>query len=167
MRNMLRTAVAALGIIGMVGGAAMLRGEDPAPTDVSRLGFLAGYWKGTATGLKSYEEQWMPPAGNTMVGCARSLTTNDKAFLEFASITVEGGAITFTPYPGGRKGALFTVKTLEENRVVFVSPQNDFPKLIEYRREKGEGGDRLIARITDGEDPPKQSMEFNLQAVAQ
>jgi hypothetical protein len=73
-----------MGIIGMAGGVALPRAQDPAPTDISKLAFLTGYWKGTVSGAKSYEEQWLPPGANTMAAVSRTVRMNDSVSFGFA-----------------------------------------------------------------------------------
>jgi hypothetical protein len=66
-----------MGIIGMAGGVALPRAQDPAPAGISRLAILTGCWKGTVSGAKPCEGQWLPPGAGTMAALSRTVRMND------------------------------------------------------------------------------------------
>jgi uncharacterized protein YndB with AHSA1/START domain len=125
-----------------------VRAADPAPgaaatARVADLAWLAGLWEGEKDGARN-EEQWLAPAGGTMLGVSRTLAGGKTVFLEFMRIDEAAGKVVMTVYPAAGAGVPFTLARSGPAEAVFENPAHDFPQRILYRRETGE---RLFARI--------------------
>ncbi len=108
------------------------------------LGWLAGCWalEGAEPGSG---EQWMAPAGGTMLGMSRTVRKGRTAAFEFMRIAPGAdGRLAFIAQPSGQAQASFPLLREDGDSVVFENPAHDFPQRVIYRRA---GADRLQARI--------------------
>lgn len=125
--------------------------------DVAQLGFLAGCWEVFGQGV---EEQWMKPAGGSLLGMSRTVKAGKTVFYEQILIRKTGEDIFYEVRLGGQpKVTAFKLVKIGEGEVVFENPEHDFPQRILYRRD----GDKLHARIEGlrqgqlrGQDIPMQ-----------
>ena len=111
--------------------------------DLSRLAWLGGCWK-SATGEAGSEEQWLPAAGETMLGVGRTVKQGKTVAHEFMEIRSTNGALAFTATPSGQKTATFPMLRISDNEVVFENLQHDFPHRVAYKLE---APGKLAARI--------------------
>ena len=108
----------------------------PAPPSgsIADLAWLEGHWVGT-DGAQQMEEIWTSPAGGTLVGLHKDVTTKDgrtRTWFEFQRIEAKDGAIAYVAQPGGQPPTRFTLVESGAKRVVFANPQHDFPQRILY-----------------------------------
>jgi hypothetical protein len=124
---------------------ALLVGESTVgPQDASTLGWMAGCWS-FEDGSTRLDEQWMAPAGGTMLGTSRVVAGGKTVFTEFMHVGVRDSRLTMSVMTGvDPKSVPFAVKTLGERDVTFENPDHDFPQRILYRLAKD---GRLFARI--------------------
>ena len=105
-----------------------------APTIVS-LAWLAGCWN-TENAEPGSGEQWMPLAGNTLLGMSRTVRGGTTVAHEFMRIAdPSDGKLTFFAQPSGKPAASFAVRTLTPNAVVFENLEHPFPQRNIYRFE--------------------------------
>ncbi len=108
------------------------------------LSWFGGCWEGRYSNGKVVSEQWMKPAGETMMGMSRTVKNGKTGEFEFVRIVrKEDGSIYYVAKPSGQEEASFRLVSLEGTRAVFENPTHDFPQRIVYRLS----GDSLIARI--------------------
>ena len=113
---------------------------DPA----AALAWLAGCWASEG-GEPGSGEQWMSPAGGTLLGVSRTVAKGRTIAHEFMQIReVEPGRLAFIANPSGQAQATFPVKSVGERAVVFENPAHDFPQRVMYRLD---GAGLLRARI--------------------
>ncbi len=127
-------------------GAARAADPAPGPTATARvadLAWLAGLWEGEKDGARN-EEQWLAPAGGTMLGVSRTLAGGETASFEFMRIEEKDGRVVLTAHPSAGPGVPFTLARSGSAEAVFENPAHDFPQRITYRREPG---GRLFARV--------------------
>jgi hypothetical protein len=132
---MLRTSFCLIALVAL----APARADD---ASLARLGWLAGCWSSEA-GEPGSGEQWMAPAGGTMLGVGRTVKQGRTVEHEFLQIREVDGRIVYIATPSGQKTAQFAAARIGEREVVFENPEHDFPQRIMYRLD----GQKLHARI--------------------
>ena len=116
---------------------------QPKPT-INDLSWFAGCWEANMRG-NQVNEQWMKPAGGTMLGMARTVTMGKTIEFEFTQIREDkDGAIYYIAKPSSQAEASFKLVKLEHKEAVFENLQHDFPQRIIYRQES-DGS--LFARV--------------------
>jgi len=143
---------------------AMLCGARSLPAEsVEALAFLAGCWA-SERGEAGSGEQWMAPAGGTMLGISRTVRGGATVAYEFLQIReLEPGKLAYIARPSGQAEATFALVRVAAGEAVFENPQHDFPQRIVYRRE---GEDRLLARIEGPQGREWRGIDFPLRRVA-
>jgi hypothetical protein len=113
----------------------MVVGAAAAPS-VQDLGWMAGCWS-FSRGTRTVQEQWMAPAGGTLLGMSR--TTNDGKTVAYEWVIIREGAsvLEYVAKPSGQAEAVFTSTHVAADEVVFENPHHDFPTRISYRRQAG------------------------------
>ena len=105
-----------------------------AAATVAQVAWIAGTWRGSSGGA-TVEEQWMAPAGGSMLATARTLRNTGMTSFEFLCIAERNGGLVYTAMPNGRAPATdFTLTTLTADSVTFENPTHDYPKAIRYSR---------------------------------
>jgi hypothetical protein len=113
--------------------------------DIARLAWLGGCWQADG-GERGSVEQWLPLAGDTLLGVGRTVRQGRTVAHEFMQIRRGAdGMLAFHAHPSGQQPAAFPVKSLSDTEVVFESLQHDFPHRVVYAVEAG--GTKLKARI--------------------
>ena len=138
---------------------------EPAPgpaaaARVADLAWMAGLWEGDKDGARN-EEQWLAPAGGTMLGVSRTLAGGKTVFIEFMRIEETAGKVVMTVYPAAGAGVPFTLARSGPAEAVFENPAHDFPQRILYRRDTGEKLFARIESIAPG-GPPGSDYHFRL-----
>jgi hypothetical protein len=111
--------------------------------DIARLAWMAGCWR--QPGDPGSEEQWLAPAGGTMLGVGRIVRQGKATEWEFMRIASEAdGRLVFHAQPSGKAPDSFPAITLTDTEVVFENLQHGFPQRVVYGND---GPDRLNARI--------------------
>lgn len=145
--------------------AIALTAASTAPAaEIDHLGFLTGCWVLTSPNGTKTEEQWMPPAGGTMLGMSRSVRDGKLRAYEFMRILPgPDGKLQFVATPSGQAEAAFPLKERAENTVTFENPQHDFPQRIRYRLADT---DTLVGRIEGSVDGKARSVDFPYRRCA-
>lgn len=99
---------------------------------IGALTWLAGCWQHQESGYRR-EEQWMVPAGGTMLGMSRTVSGERTVEYEYARIETRDGALAFVANPSGQAEAVFRQAELSDSAAVFTAPEHDFPQRITYR----------------------------------
>lgn len=127
------------------------------------VAWMAGCWAQQGREAGSVE-QWMAPAGGTMLGMARLLKNGRVAEFEFMQIRADAqGALTFIAQPQGRPPTEFALLRHGETDAVFENAGHDFPQRVLYRRE---AADRLTARIEGRVNGKDRGIDFPMQRTA-
>ena len=100
---------------------------------ISDLAWLSGCWAASDQEAGS-GEQWMPPAGGTMLGVNRTVRDSKTVAFEFMRIVeqVDGG-LEFIASPSGQDTTSFLMISVSDREVIFENPDHDFPQRIIYR----------------------------------
>ena len=128
-----------LGVSGL-----MLLSNDPGGID--RAAWLTGCWE-TSDVRRTIHEQWMPPAGHTMLSMARTIGHDSLTDYELVILREAGDRLIFEAHPAGQDTASFASTLVSDTSLVFENPEHDFPRRIGYRRV---GADSLVAWIDGG-----------------
>mgnify|MGYP000980889462 CR=1 FL=1 len=118
------------------------------------MDWLAGQWCGGEDG-RSIEEVWLPEAGGSLIGLSRTLRNGALESFEFMRIVRAGEQRGLHVQPNGAPPTLFAIAQTGEGWVRLENPENDFPHVIEYRRD----GDNLRAYIA-GPGPDGKEMKI-------
>lgn len=104
-----------------------------AEATVDQLGWLAGCWQGVGAEPGS-REQWMAPAGGTMLGMSRTVRGGKTVTHEFMRIGATAqGRTAFFAQPAARAPATFEAIKSSATEVVFENLRDDFPQRVIYR----------------------------------
>lgn len=111
---------------------------------LAKLAWLQGCW--AAEGAEAGSgEQWMAPAGGSMLGMSRTVRNGRTVAYEFIRIAPGAdGKLAFIAQPSGQAQASFALVRQDGDTAVFENPAHDFPQRIIYRRAGKTG---LHARI--------------------
>ncbi len=129
---------------------------------VADLGWLAGCWSSDGREAES-GEQWMAPAGGTMLGVARTVRDSKTVAYEFLRIQEKDGTLVYVASPSGQSTTEFPLERITEDEVVFANPEHDFPQRIAYRRASDTS---LLARIEGTVDGELRGIDFPMTRVA-
>jgi hypothetical protein len=111
---------------------------------VNDLGWMGGCWEASFKG-RDITEQWMKPAGQTMLGMGRTVTGGKTVEYEFMQIREDkDGSIYYVAKPSGQAEAAFKLIKLKDREAVFENLEHDFPQRVIYRLQS-DGS--LFARI--------------------
>jgi len=121
-------------VLASAAGAPSTARADADPA--AALAWLAGCWASEG-GEPGSGEQWMSPAGGTLLGMSRTVAKGRTVAHEFMQIReIEPGRLAFVANPSGQAQATFPVKSLGEREVVFENPTHDFPQRVIYRLDE-------------------------------
>jgi hypothetical protein len=148
-------------LAALLAGAAPGRAAD-GDAGVARFAWLAGCWALDAAEPGS-GEQWMMPAGGTMLGAGRTVKGGQTVSFEFMQLRVQpDGVVAFIAQPSGRPPTAFPLLRAGEREAVFENPQHDFPRRVMYARQ----GERLQARIEGTRNGVARGIDFAMVRTA-
>jgi hypothetical protein len=137
--------------------------QDAGATSVASVAWLAGCWS-AEQGEAGSGEQWLPPAGGTMLGVSRTVKKGKTVEFEFMQLRLdEQGKLVLIALPSGQKETTFVASASSKDSVTFENPQHDFPQRVSYRLHPG---GRLIARIEGMRKGTLQRVEFPFKRVS-
>jgi hypothetical protein len=137
--------------------ATMLALALPAQADLSELQWMAGCWSQDGREAGSVE-QWTAPAGRSMLGMNRIVSSGKTVSFEFMRIVEEeDGWVGFVASPSGQETARFNLVSMNATKVIFENPEHDFPQRIIYRLDSD--GD-LNGRIEGKVDGMERAADF-------
>ena len=132
-----------------------------AKPSLTAISWLAGVWTSDERG-RQITEQWMSPAGGTMLGMSRTVSQGRTVEYEFILLRVEtSGEINYVAKPSGQKEAAFKLIRASTTEAVFENPEHDFPQRISYTLRDG----GLTAAIEGTKNGKARRVEFNYQRV--
>jgi hypothetical protein len=134
-----------------------------ADSPLARVTWLAGCWRGLY-GDPGTTEHWMPLAGGTMLGMARTVRQGRTVEHEFLQIReAPDGKLVYIASPSGQPTAQFTAIRIADKEVVFENAEHDFPQRILYRLE---ADGRLQARIEGTVKGAAKGVDFPMQKAS-
>ena len=130
---------------------------------VDQLAWLAGCWQGQY-GEPGTIEQWLAPAGGTMLGVSRTVKQGKTVEFEFMQLRqLADGALAFVAQPLGRPPTVFRALVLRNTEAVFENPEHDFPQRVSYSRPEES---RLLAAIEGVRNGATRRIEFSFSRVS-
>lgn len=130
---------------------------------VEDLAWLAGCWASVGNEAGS-GEQWMAPAGGTLLGVNRTVKNAKTVAYEFLQIRESApGEIEFVANPSGQSETAFALVSLSGSRVVFENAAHDFPQRIIYHLKDGGA---LEARIEGKVEGQLRAVDFPFQRAS-
>jgi len=137
---------------------ALARTTEP----ITSAAWLAGCWavdgKEAGTG-----EQWMAPAGGTMLGAGRTVKDGKTVGFEFMQIrSSEEGKLEFVAMPSGQNETTFSLVSSTEGSLVFENPGHDFPQRIMYRSIST---DQIIGRAEGSVSGSLRGIDFPMSRI--
>jgi len=134
--------------------------QKPAPA-IDSIDWLAGCWMREGRNGLVVEEQWMKPAGGTMIGMSRTVRGERTLAHEFLRIVTDStGNLHYVALPSGQKEASFKLTVIEPNWFVAENPSHDFPQKIMYKLV---GTDSLEAKIEGMMNGTTRSVVFPMK----
>lgn len=115
---------------------------------IGQFSWMTGCW-GSGTATDGYEEVWLAPTANSMLGVSREIARGQTRSFEYLRIMMATDSIDYVAQPRGNPPTAFRLKELKGTRAMFENPAHDFPQRIIYQYT---APDRLDARI-EGTDP--------------
>lgn len=137
----LQTIANTMLLLMTIQSASIVQAQDNAQ-GIASVAWLSGSWISRDKG-EIVEEQWMKPRGGMMLGTNRTVKPQGKTAFEFMRISETDRGLTFYASPSGKPAVPFQATQIEDKRVVFENPQQDFPNKIIYSTD----GDKLFATI--------------------
>jgi hypothetical protein len=122
---------------------------------------LSGCWENRETN-QIYEEHWMKPAGDMMLGMSRTLKNGKAVTFEFIQIQTRTDGTFYIASPSKQERTEFKLTTFENNVAVFENPDHDFPQKVVY---KFLGEDSLQAWIEGTHNGKSSKTEFPMTRV--
>lgn len=128
------------------------------------LGWMAGCWELNArNGAMVISEQWMKPAGGTLIGMSRTVSGGKTVAWEFIRIVTDADGISYVARPQQNKEeTVFKIAKWSPAELVFENLAHDFPQRIIYRNS---GADSLSARIEGNKNGKLSGMDIPMKRV--
>jgi len=131
LMHLLRTLGVVMVIVVTAAGAP---GQTARATaTIKDVAWLEGTWV-SASGQRTVEERWTPPAGGVMFAVSRTLAGDRLAEFEYLRIVERGGGLYYVAQPNGQPPTEFAATQVGPSSVRFENPQHDFPKMIRYEK---------------------------------
>jgi hypothetical protein len=107
--------------------------QDATP-ELDGLSWMAGCWEQQNDARKMViSEQWMAPAGDSMIGMSRTVRDGKTTGYEFLRIVERADGIFYIARPSQNKDETeFRLTGASAKRAEFVNPEHDFPQRIVY-----------------------------------
>ena len=123
-----------LGVLIVIVVTAVSAASRRAPRrPIKDVAWLEGTWV-SASGQRTVEERWTPPAGGVMFAVSRTLAGDRLAEFEYLRIVERGGGLFYVAQPNGQPPTEFAATQVGPTSVRFENPQHDFPKVIRYEK---------------------------------
>ena len=119
--------------------------------NINNLKWITGCWESNNKN-ELVTEQWMKPAGNSMLGMSRTVTNSKTTAYEFLRIVQEHSEVFYIANPSKQQETSFKLIKQTNNEAIFENPTHDFPQRIIYRLKSKTS---LVARI-EGDNKGKQ-----------
>lgn len=132
-------------------------------TTIEDFDGMAGCWERNDKAKNLLiSEQWMIPAGTSILGMGRTVKNGKTVDFEFMRIEQTADGIFFIAKPKENKEETsFKLKSSTLNEIVFENPAHDFPQRIIYKLQ----GIKLISRIEGNNNGKFLRIDFPMTKV--
>lgn len=138
-----------------------LPAQGQKPT-IENLAWISGCWERNG-GNRQTVEQWMKPAGGTMLGMSRTVASGRTVEYEHLLLHQIGDTIYYVATPSRQQRASFKLVHSSSQEAVFENPEHDFPQRIIYRLQ-ADGS--LVARIEGKSKGVERGIDFPFKKSA-
>ena len=130
---------------------------------ISDFDGMAGCWERNDTAKSVLvSEQWMKPAGTSILGMGRTVKNGKTVDFEFMRIEQRADGIFFVAKPkANTEETAFKLIRSTKNEVVFENPEHDFPQRVIYKLE----GTKMTGRIEGNENGKFLGIDFPMNKV--
>lgn len=131
---------------------------------ISNFAWLSGCWESSDRSRSLLiSEQWMKPAGTSILGMGRTVKDGRTTDHEFMRIEVRGSDYYFVAQPKANSAeTAFKMRSMQPTAVVFENLEHDFPQRVMYRLEKPGS---LTARIEGMQNGKLKGINFPMSQV--
>ena len=129
--------------------------------DIDSAKWLSGCWAGS-DGDRAFEERWMEPRADAMVGVGRSFRRERMTDVELMIIRARDGRLSYEAFPVGQAPSTFPAKAVTDESLAFEDLAHDFPQRIIYRRIDASS---MVARIEGVVNGKEKAREFPMKRV--
>jgi len=131
--------------------------------EIEEFAWLSGCWEQNDLQKKQFgTEQWMKPAGQTMIGMSRTVKSGKTVSFEYLRIVQNELGVFYISKPNENSSATaFKLIKSSSNQAVFENASHDFPQRIIYRRDKTS----LFARIEGSNNGKSTAIDFPMVKV--
>ncbi len=171
---MLDSSMAAIAI-ALVMTTSNTKAPDVAPSaSVRELAWLSGCWQVEGSEPGSIE-QWMAPAGDSLIGMSRTISGGKTVFFEFLQIRAkaqnpqiaqravgQNQTLVFIAQPNGIAPTEFVLSAKGDKQLRFSAAGHDFPQHVNYQWL---AKDRLSAWIEGLENGKAKRVDFPMRRV--
>lgn len=133
----------------LVSGCALSASAREESVDLSVFAGLAGCWSLEQDGTR-YEEWWMRPTSNDLLGMARTIRNGRATNFEYTRIVSDEQGIAYLAYPGGKGPTRFGLVSFAGSMATFENLKHDFPTRIVYALRAADVLDARIEGMVDG-----------------
>jgi Domain of unknown function (DUF6265) len=133
-----------------------------AAAGVEQLSWLSGCWA-AVSGEPGSGEQWMAPAGGTMLGASRTVRGGVTRQHEFMQLRDAGDGLVFIAKPSGQAEASFPAEQVGARSVTFHNAAHDYPQRVIYESPDDSTLDARIEGLRNGQ---LRAIRFPMKRVA-
>ena len=143
--------------------ATLLGAGSAQAATLDQLRWLQGCWRSAGAEAGS-QEQWMGPAGGSMLGSSRTIKGGKTVNFEFMQFRESApGQLVFIAQPSGAPPTTFTLLREADGEFVFENAGHDFPQRVIYQRDGATG---LRARIEGVMKGKPKGIDFPMQRIS-
>ena len=121
--------------------AGTVPGTAPGPDAFAALAWLEGCWRGSVN-QREFNEHWLPPRGNLMIGASHTVTEDKTQGYEFLRLEVRADGVYYVVVQSGQNETAYRLveRSVDDTAgrsdelFTFTNPALDFPSRIIYRR---------------------------------
>ena len=138
------------------------QGKSPV-TEIKDFDGMAGCWEQRNEAKKLLiSEQWMSPAGTSILGMGRTVKEGKTTDWEFMRIEQRADGIFYVAKPKENNDeTAFKLISSDLNQVVFENKEHDFPQRIIYKLQ----GTKMIGRIEGNNNGKFLGIDFPFDRV--
>ena len=153
-----------LGILCLLVTSAVISHAQTAVSKIGDLKPMSGCWARRDDSKKLLiTEQWMTPAGTSILGMGRTVTEGKTMDWEFMRIEVQADGLVFIAKPRGNQDETsFKMIRSTADDIVFENNEHDFPQRVIYKFS----GAKLIGRIEGMNNGKFLGIDFPMDRVS-
>lgn len=154
--------VIAIVVFFVFAAAIVGQGKNPV-TEIKDFDGMAGCWEQRNDAKKLLiSEQWMSPAGTSLIGMGRTVKDGKTTDWEFMRIEQRADGIFYVAKPRENSDeTAFKLISSDLNQVVFENKEHDFPQRIIYKLQ----GTKMIGRIEGNNNGKFLGIDFPFNRV--